>query len=175
MGEPGLIPQDARDIQVAEAVASRARLLLVCSSGGHLLQLVTLRDAWQDYARAWVSFDKSDVRSLLSEERVVFAYGPTNRNVKNLIRNIGLAWQVVRSLRPEVIMTTGAGVAVPFAWVGRLHGARVVYVESFTRIDRPSLSCRMIAPVAERIYVQWPELARRMRRARFAGNVFVSR
>ena len=47
---------------------------------------------------------------------------------------------------------------MPFAWIGRLFGARVVYVESVTRIDSPSLSCRLIRPVASRTYVQWPEL-----------------
>jgi UDP-N-acetylglucosamine:LPS N-acetylglucosamine transferase len=121
-----------------------------------------------------VSFDKSDVRSLLADERVVFAHGPTNRHVGNLFRNLRLAWKVVALARPKVIITTGAGVAVPFAWVGRLRGARVVYIESFTRIDRPSLSCRMISPVAHRVYVQWPELARRVRGARYAGNVFTA-
>ena len=146
--------------------------MLVCSSGGHLLQLVALRDAWQGFDRAWVSFDKSDVRSLLAGERVIFAHGPTNRSVKNLVRNLLLALRLVRQLRPKVIMTTGAGVAVPFAWIGKLWGARVVYVESLTRIEGPSLSCRMIAPVAKRLYVQWPELAQALPRARYVGNVF---
>ena len=50
-------------------------------------------------------------------------------------------------MRPAVIVTTGAGVAVPFAWIGRLLGARVVYVESLTRIEAPSLSYRLIRPV----------------------------
>jgi beta-1,4-N-acetylglucosaminyltransferase len=147
-------------------------LLLVCSSGGHLLQLHALREAWEGLDRTWVSFDKSDVRSLLAGERVVHAHGPTNRNVGNLLRNVLLAVRVVRELRPRAVLTTGAGVAVPFAWVARLHGARVVYVESMTRIEGPSLSMRMIAPVASRLYVQWPELAPRVRRARFAGRVF---
>jgi UDP-N-acetylglucosamine:LPS N-acetylglucosamine transferase len=140
-----------------------------------MLQLAALRDVWQDRSRVWVSFEKSDVRSLLAGERVVFAYGPTNRSIKNLLRNLRLAWQVVGRVRPKVIITTGAGVAVPFAWIGRLRGARVVYVESFTRIEGPSLSCRMIAPVADRIYAQWPELAQELRRARYAGNVFSAR
>jgi hypothetical protein len=70
------------------------------------------------------------------------------------------------------MLTTGAGVAVPFAWVARLYGARVVYVESLARIDGPSLSYRLIAPVAERRYVQWPELAQVLPGSRFAGNVF---
>lgn len=151
-------------------------MLLVCSTGGHLLQLVALRDAWEGFTRVWVTFDKSDARSLLADERVTFAHGPTNRNfgllaVRNLVRNSVLAFRLVRAVRPKVVLTTGAGVAVPFAWVGRLLGARVVYVESLTRIDHPSLSCRLIAPVATRIYAQWPELTRAVPRARYLGSV----
>jgi beta-1,4-N-acetylglucosaminyltransferase len=154
------------------AAAPESReLLLVCSSGGHLLQLVALREVWSDASRLWVTFDKSDVRSLLAGEEIVHAYGPTNRNIKNLARNLCLAWRVVRRTRPAVLLTTGAGVAVPFAWIARLHGTRVVYVESLTRITDPSLTCRLIAPVADRIYVQWPELVERLPRARYVGPV----
>jgi len=152
-------------------------VLLVCSTGGHLLQLLSLREAWQDEVRLWVTFDKSDARALLRTERVVAAFGPTSRTfgvtaVLNTLRNLALAWRVVRRTRPAVVLTTGAGVAVPFAWVGRLLGARVVYVESFTRIEGPSLSCRLIAPVAARIYGQWPEFAHSFPQARYRGNVF---
>jgi beta-1,4-N-acetylglucosaminyltransferase len=152
---------------------ARAELLLVCSTGGHLLQLVAIREVWQDFPRAWVTFDKSDARSLLEGERVVYAYGPTNRNLPNLFRNLGLAFRLVRELRPRVVLTTGAGVAVPFVWIGRLCGARAVYVESFTRIDKPSLSLRLIAPFADRVYAQWPELHGEVPKARSLGSVFV--
>jgi UDP-N-acetylglucosamine:LPS N-acetylglucosamine transferase len=152
--------------------ASRSDLLLVCSTGGHLLQLVALREAWLPFSRTWVTFDKSDARSLLRGERVIFARGPTNRSIKNLLRNLAIAWRVVSETRPTVVLTTGAGVAVPFAWVARLRGASVVYVESLARIDGPSLTYRLIAPIATRRYVQWPELALSVRGARFAGNVF---
>jgi beta-1,4-N-acetylglucosaminyltransferase len=148
-------------------------LLLVCSSGGHLMQLHELRAAWEPFPRSWVTFDKSDARSLLRDERVIHAYGPTNRNVPNLLRNVRLAWKVIRRERPAAMLTTGAGVAVPFAWIARLHGVPVVYVESFTRIEGLSLSARMIAPVASRMYGQWPELAQIAPRVRFAGNLFV--
>ena len=150
----------------------RTDVLLVCSSGGHLLQLVSLARAWDGLSRVWVSFDKSDVRSLLTEEELVVAYGPTNRSIRNLVRNLWLAQYTVRRLRPRTIVTTGAGVAVPFAWLGRLRGAKVVYVESFTRIDSVSLSCRLIKPVADRVYVQWPEAVPLVKGARYVGNVF---
>jgi beta-1,4-N-acetylglucosaminyltransferase len=149
-----------------------ADLLLVCSTGGHLVQLVALREAWEPFTRTWVTFDKSDARSLLAAERVQFAHGPTNRSIRNLLRNLILAWRVVREVRPKAMLTTGAGVAVPFAWVARLHGTTVIYVESLARIEGPSLSYRLIAPVAARRYVQWADLARTLPTSRFVGNVF---
>jgi beta-1,4-N-acetylglucosaminyltransferase len=146
-------------------------VLLVCSSGGHLLQLLALREAWEPFSHLWVTSDRSDARSLLADEPVEFAFWPTSRNLKNLVRNAFLAWRLVRRTRPTVVLTTGAATAVPFAWIGRLHGARVVYVESLTRIHGPSLSCRMIKPVASRIYVQWPELVGAVPGSRYAGTV----
>ena len=161
---------------LTSAPSGRAEVLLVCSTGGHLLQLLALRGAWAEFSRVWVTFDKSDARSLLTDERVVFAHGPTNRNfgllaVRNLLRNLLGAVRLLRVVRPKVVLTTGAGVAVPYAWIGRLLGARVVYVESLTRIERPSLSCRLIAPVASRIYAQWPELPEAVPKARYVGSV----
>jgi UDP-N-acetylglucosamine:LPS N-acetylglucosamine transferase len=147
-------------------------LLLVCSSGGHLLQLLALREAWEGHERVWVTFDAGDSRALLAGEEVVHAYQPTNRNLPNLLRNIALALRVVPRVRPLAVVTTGAGVAVPFIWFGRLFGARVVYVETLSRIDRPSLSYRLVAPAVSRTYVQWPELQRALPRAHYCGTVF---
>jgi beta-1,4-N-acetylglucosaminyltransferase len=150
----------------------QADVMLVCSSGGHLQQMLALEPVWSAYSHMWVTFDKSDARSLLADERVVYAYSPTNRNVKNLLRNLVLAWRTLRRVRPRVLLTTGAGVAVPFAWIGRMLGVRIVYVESFTRIEGPSLTGRLVAPIAHRAYVQWPEMEGALRSARYAGNVF---
>lgn len=119
-----------------------------------------------------MTFDAADTRALLGEEEVVHAHSPTNRNVPNLVRNVWLALRVVPRLRPRVVLTTGAGVAVPFAWVARLLGARVVFVESLARIDRPSLTYRLLRPAVSRTYVQWPELAEALPEARFRGTVF---
>ena len=150
-------------------------VLLVCSSGGHLLQLLELRAAWEGLPRVWVSFDKPDVRSLLRDEpEVHFAHGPTNRRLDNLVRNLVLAHRLVRRVRPAAVLTTGAGVAVPFAWVARARRIPVVYVESVTRISELSLSGRMIAPVASRLYVQWPELAQDVPQARYAGGLLAA-
>ena len=148
-------------------------ILLVASSGGHLVQLLTLREAYEGLPTVWVANDKPDARSLLADERAHFLAGPFSRHPRSLLRNIVFAWRLVRRERPVAVLTTGADIAVPFAWIGRLHGARVIYVESFTRIQTVSLSCKLIKPVAHEIYVQWPELLDLLPGARFAGAVAV--
>ena len=148
-----------------------SEVVLACSAGGHLLQLLALREAWSGRDVTWVTDDTSDARSLLAGENVVYAHWPTARNPRTALKNLRLAWHVLGRERPRVLVTTGAGTAVPFAWVARLRGARIVYIESLTRIEQPSLSLRLLAPFADRVYVQWPELAERVRGARFAGTV----
>lgn len=154
--------------------AEHADVLLVCTAGGHLMQLWSLRDAWAGQSNAWVvaSHGGSDVDTLLAGERVHLAYSPAARSPRNLVRNLLLARRLLRRLRPRVLMTTGAAVAVPFVWMARARGIPVAYVETLARSEKPSLSCRLAAPAADRIYVQWPELQDALPRARYAGTVF---
>jgi hypothetical protein len=155
----------------AAAVADEVGVLLVCSSGGHLLQLRALAAAWAELPHAWVVEDTADTRSVLAAERASFLKPVAPRDLLGAVRNAALAWRQLRRLRPDVVVTTGAAIAVPFAWIARLLRIRVVYIESITRIERPSLSCRLIAPVADRVYVQWPELVEHVRNARYVGAV----
>jgi len=147
------------------------KLALVCSSGGHLLQLYCLKNFWQDYERFWVTFSTSDASSLLSGEKKFWAYHPTNRNIKNLFKNFFLAFRILRAERPDALISTGAGVAVPFIYAARLLGIKTVYIESFTRINDISLSGKLVYLVAGHFIVRWPELAARYSRAKFLENM----
>src|SRR3954471_5547215 len=85
----------------AQGGGERVDLLLACSAGGHLLQMIALRECWQDFSRVWVTEDRSDAGSLLRDERVVHAHGPTDRSITKLLLNLVLAWRVVGALRPR--------------------------------------------------------------------------
>jgi beta-1,4-N-acetylglucosaminyltransferase len=146
-------------------------ILLVASSGGHLMQLATLREAIPAAARHWVTFAAPDSESLLSGEAVTFAYSPTNRHALNLARNLGLAVSTIRRLRPRAVISTGAGVAVPFLLAGRLLGAHTVYIESMARIEEPSLTGRLVHPFVHDFFVQWPQLVKSYRRATYEGSL----
>lgn len=135
----------------------RSHVLLVGSAGGHLAQLIRLEGWWQAHDRTWVTFDKPDARSLLARESVIWAHHPTTRNAANLVRNLLLAVREVRRIRPDMVVSTGAGVALPFFAMARLLRIPTVYVEVFDRIDSRTLTGRLCRPFTTRFCVQWPE------------------
>jgi len=147
----------AADGSSGRAVTDGYRALLVCSSGGHLTQLLALEPWWRRTERTWVTFDTADAVGALVGERVVFAHHPTTRNIPNLLRNLRLAVGTLRSERPDVIVSDGAGVAVPFFWLSRLMGGRTVYLEVYDRLDSATLTGRLVRPVTDLFAVQWDE------------------
>jgi beta-1,4-N-acetylglucosaminyltransferase len=155
---------------MAASAEPERRALLVCSPGGHLLQMMHLQGAWEGLQRTWITLEAPDSDYLLRDERRVLGRGPTNRSARALLANMLLAWRIVRSERPDVILSTGAALAVPFFLVGKIFGARLVYVESLTRTDSLSLSGRLVRPLADAFFVQWPEAAKG-RRTRYAGRL----
>lgn len=148
------------------------KVCLVGSSGGHLTHLYMLKPFWQEKERFWVTFDKQDAASLLSGEQVYHCYFPTNRNLKNLIRNTILAWKVLGKEKPDLIVSSGAAVAVPFFYLGKLFGAKTVYIEVFDRIDKPTLTGKLVYPVADRFIVQWEEMKAVYPKAINLGSIF---
>lgn len=115
------------------------KVCLVGSSGGHLTHLYMLKPFWKDKERFWVTFDKEDARSLLEGEKVYPCYYPTNRSLKALVKNTKIAWDVLHKEKPDLIVSCGAAVAVPFFYIGKMMGAKVVYIEVFDRIDKPTM------------------------------------
>ena len=154
---------------IARTVEWPSRVLLVGSSGGHLAQLLALRSWWSERERVWVTFATPDARSQLVDEEVAWAHHPTTRNILNLLRNFWLAIRMIPRVRPDVVVSTGAGVALPFFVVARLRRIPTVYVEVVDRIDTKTLTARLCRPVTSLFCVQWDEQLRLYPHARVIG------
>lgn len=133
-------------------------VLFVCSSGGHLDQLLTLLPAPEGVEIVFATFNKPDAVQKIEGYRFFPIHWPTNRSVKNLIRNSGVALKVLRSVRPDVIVSSGAAGAVPFFYFGRVfYRARTVFIECIDRVTLPTLTAKLVKPVTSTYVVQWPE------------------
>ena len=148
------------------------KICLVGSSGGHLTHLYMLKPFWKDKSRFWVTFDKVDARSLLKGEKIYPCYYPSNRSLKALIINTYRAVKILRKEKPDLIISSGAAVAVPFFWIGKIMGAKTIYIEIIDRIDKPTVSGKMCYPVTDKFIVQWEEMKKVYPKAINLGSIF---
>ncbi len=148
------------------------KICLVGSSGGHLAHLYMLKPFWEHKDRFWVTFDKEDAKSLLKNEQMIPCYYPTNRSLKALFFNTKLAWKVLRAEKPDLLISSGAAVAVPFFYLGKLFGIKTIYIEVFDRIDKPTLTGKIVYPVTDRFIVEWDEMKTVYPKSINLGSIF---
>ena len=79
---------------------------------------------------------------------------------------------LLRKERPDLIISSGAAVAVPFFLIGKMFGSKCVYVEVFDRVDKPTMTGRMLNGVADLFVVQWPEQLDVYKNAVDLGSIF---
>jgi len=85
--------------------------------------------------------------------------------------NLWEAWVILKKERPRLILSTGAGPAVPFALAGNILGIPSLYIETFTRVTKPSLTGRIMYYLAARFFYQWKPLERYFPKATYGGLV----
>lgn len=143
------------------------KICIVSSCGGHLTEVRRLLPAYSQYEHFYVLNDQALLPPDMQGRTLFIAH--SERDWKFLL-NLWEAWRILRAERPGVILSTGAGPAVPFALIGRLlFGTKVIFVETLTRIESPSLTGRIMYFLAHRLFYQWPTLGRAFPRGIYGG------
>ncbi len=145
------------------------KICLAASVGGHLQELLQLREVYERYPHFYVVNDEMILPPLM-QNRTYFI----RHSERDLVAlwNLWEAFRIFRRERPRYLISTGAGLAVPLAMVARLFGARILFIETFTAISRPSLSGRLMYRLAHRFLYQWAQLQRFYPRGEYAGTIF---
>jgi len=137
-------------------MSSEKKILCVSSCGGHFAQILRLTDAIPEKHKVYVLNDKT--APVIEGKRVLYITH-AERSLGQLI-NLFEALRIVASVKPVVILSTGASPAVIFALVAKLFRVDVSYVESFSRVVSLSLTGKIMRILATRFFVQWPALAK---------------
>lgn len=142
---------------------------MACSGGGHLTQIQQLEGVYEDYEYFFLTFKRVDTEDL---ENAYYVEDPKRNPVKTM-KNFFQSLKILLKERPDVIITTGAGVAVLPSYIGKTLGAKLVYIESFSRTETPSLTGRLLYPLADMFLVQWEKLLEKYgSKAKYVGQVF---
>ena len=149
-------------------MSAHPKLMVVASAGGHWVQLMRLRRAWQDLPVTYVSTEPGladIVRAMAREEgspAPEFA-AVTDANLSektHLVRQLVEVFFVMLRHRPDVIITTGAAPGYFALRFGKLFGARTIWIDSMANAEKLSISGRKIARHADLWLTQWEHLAR---------------
>lgn len=133
------------------------KILAVASGGGHWVQLLRLRPAFEGHKVKYVSTNagyRSDVDSTL--------YVVTDGNMWQKLRLLLMFFQVARIVmlqRPDVVVTTGAAPGLAAIFFGRLIGARTVWIDSIANSEELSSSGKQARRWASAWVTQWHHLA----------------
>ncbi len=129
----------------------------VGSLGGHLELLTRVADELGPIPQVWATSPGVRADQLAQQgHRVLSLPRMDGRTIKvlGLLRGVGLALRE----RPRVVVTSGAGMAIPFCLTARLLGASLVFVETMARVRHGSRAGRFLRPLTVATIVQWPEL-----------------
>lgn len=109
----------------------------------------------------WITFDHPQARSLLADaENIVYMPYVASRDWRAALKVFPRALRVLSRSDHDLVVSTGAALAVPVFVAAVLRGIRPVYIESVSRFDGPSLTGRLVSWLpGVRLYCQQPAWA----------------
>lgn len=136
----------------------KPRLLALASGGGHWVQLQRLRPAFEEFETSYVSMFDS-YAAQVAGSRYYIVPDASRFDVRSFAPVFLKALRIVLKERPRAIVTTGSAPMLAFILLGRLIGARTLWIDSIANSERMSTSGRMAKKLAHRVVSQWPEVA----------------
>lgn len=155
-------------------IHSRKRICLAASGGGHVRQLLDLREVWEGLDIFFVTEPTVLGHSIAADHPTCFVehfawgqarLGQWRTMISSAMANIRQALAIVRRERPALLITTGAGSMAPLLLFARLFGARIILIDSFARFTGPSLFARLAGRLAHVRIAQSQKSADRWRGA----------
>ncbi len=147
------------------------KICLVSSVGGHLSELLQLRGIYGRHEHFYILNDTKLLPAFMQGRTHFITH--SERDWKTL-KNLWECYVILRRERPDVLLSCGAGPAIPAFAVARWLGIRSLYLESFCAIERPTLTGQLMQRLnlATELWYQWPQLSPFFPKRQQGGLVF---
>lgn len=134
------------------------RVLAIASGGGHWVQLLRLRPAFADQRVTYVTV-RDSYRSDVAGAPFMVVNDATRWDKIGLVKMaLRLCW-VMLKVRPQVVISTGAAPGYFAIRLGRLLGARTIWIDSIANVEAMSMTGMLVRKHADLWLTQWPHLA----------------
>lgn len=146
------------------------KICITCSAGGHLKQALTIARSI-NYEKFLVTYAAPHLKKF-DQQMKIYTIAHPKRNPIKLIYNAIQAMKVLIKEKPALIISTGADVTVCTSLLGKLLGAKLIYIESGGNVYTPSLTGKILHPFADLFIVQWQPMLSNFNKAVMGGPLF---
>jgi len=156
----------------------KQKVMFISSLGGHLTQLLQLNTIFNNYDYVLIT-EKSDITKDLEKKYCIKYLKHTSRD--NLfiffgivIINCFLSLFYFIKYNPDVIVSTGANTAAAMCCLGKIFGKKVIFIESFAKMETPSITGKMIYKLHAytTFVVQWENMLKYYPKAKYWGGIY---
>ena len=152
----------------------KKKVCLISSSGGHLEQIRQLKEVYQRYDCFYVVSRTKATEAMKQKHYIVSDLIRTNKMVEilRMTRMMIEQFRIFVKEKPDVILTTGAAIAIPMCVIGKVFKKKVIYIESFARMTTPNKTGLLIYKFADLFIIQWKELKKYYPNAIYGGSIY---
>lgn len=145
------------------------RAIVVSSGGGHLSEALLAIDGVPlraTIATLRLPHTESSLKGVAWKTfYLVDPHGSMFKYLHNMMQSLLL---ILRD-RPELIISTGAGMVIPTCLIGKLLGAKLVFIETAARVHTPSRTGKLLYRFSDLFLVQWEPLLEYYPKAKYGG------
>lgn len=151
-----------------------AKICFTASLGGHLEEIAKL-SILGEHQDIFLVTERGGFKEL-SFCKSVYYLSQINRKeilfVPKYIKIFLQSFYILLKEKPTDIISTGALATFPICLLGKLMGLRIIYIESFARVDTASLTGKWMYRIADLFIVQWDDLLKIYPKAKYGGGIF---
>ena len=150
------------------------KVCFIASSGGHFEQLMMLKPLMKKYD-SFIVTEKTNYSVSNLEFNTYYLHQVNRREKSFIFRMIGNSLKTLKILiseRPDVVISTGALATIPMCLFGKIFGKKIVFIESFAKVNSQTLTGKLVYKFADRFYVQWEEMKQFYPNAICKGGIY---
>lgn len=153
------------------------KVMFISSTGGHLSELLQLKELFKKYEYYIVTEKTKDNMYLKDKFKKVsyLIYGTKDHMLSypiKLLINCFISLFIYIKVRPNVIITTGAHTAGPMCCLGKIFGSKIVYIETMANIETKTITGKIIYKFADLFIVQWESMLKLYPKSKYGGWIY---
>ena len=154
------------------------KVLFISSTGGHLSELLQLKDLFNEYDSYLITEKTKSTISLKNEYGKKINYLIYGSKNKLLTYCFKFSFNIIKSLflyikiRPKYIISTGTHTAVPMCYIWKLFRSKIIYIETFANLETKTLAGKLVYPIADLFIVQWESMLKLYPKAVYGGWIY---